>query len=218
MRGSARERHPSACGATARRSRRVRRAREQARAGDRNRAGRYRCPRAIAALATRPTGNRRRRPSTGAWARDRETLVRGCLGGAAAYAQCRAAGGGESTSTFAGERANGGEIRPSFPAAFISSVRSSTIKSHPHDAGWSSPVAREAHNLEVVGSNPTPATSRKPGHPWPGLACFRARPPGGRSCSSPGHPWPRQSFSCAASCRGFCRFVRPRRTDVLPVS
>jgi len=26
-------------------------------------------------------------------------------------------------------------------------------------AGWSSPVAREAHNLEVVGSNPAPATS-----------------------------------------------------------
>ena len=25
------------------------------------------------------------------------------------------------------------------------------------DAGWSSPVAREAHNLEVVGSNPAPA-------------------------------------------------------------
>src|SRR6266480_1062924 len=25
-------------------------------------------------------------------------------------------------------------------------------------AGWSSLVAREAHNLEVVGSNPTPAT------------------------------------------------------------
>jgi hypothetical protein len=24
-------------------------------------------------------------------------------------------------------------------------------------AGWSSPVAREAHNLEVVGSNPAPA-------------------------------------------------------------
>ena len=30
---------------------------------------------------------------------------------------------------------------------------------HPiHIAGWSSPAAREAHNLEVVGSNPTPAT------------------------------------------------------------
>ncbi len=26
------------------------------------------------------------------------------------------------------------------------------------DAGWSSPVAREAHNLEVAGSNPVPAT------------------------------------------------------------
>ena len=28
------------------------------------------------------------------------------------------------------------------------------------DAGWSSPVARQAHNLKVVGSNPTPATTR----------------------------------------------------------
>ena len=26
-----------------------------------------------------------------------------------------------------------------------------------NDAGWSSPVAREAHNLEVTGSNPVPA-------------------------------------------------------------
>ena len=30
------------------------------------------------------------------------------------------------------------------------------------DAGWSSPVARQAHNLKVVGSNPTPATIEKP--------------------------------------------------------
>ena len=29
---------------------------------------------------------------------------------------------------------------------------------HPTTAGWSSPVARQAHNLKVVGSNPTPAT------------------------------------------------------------
>jgi hypothetical protein len=29
------------------------------------------------------------------------------------------------------------------------------------DAGWSSPVARQAHNLKVVGSNPTPATTDK---------------------------------------------------------
>src|SRR5436305_3379827 len=28
-------------------------------------------------------------------------------------------------------------------------------------AGWSSLVARKAHNLEVVGSNPTPATPRQ---------------------------------------------------------
>jgi adenylylsulfate kinase len=38
-----------------------------------------------------------------------------------------------------------------------------------HDAGWSSPVARQAHNLKVVGSNPTPATndyySRISGYP-----------------------------------------------------
>ena len=30
---------------------------------------------------------------------------------------------------------------------------------HNFDAGWSSPVARQAHNLKVVGSNPTPATN-----------------------------------------------------------
>ncbi len=30
---------------------------------------------------------------------------------------------------------------------------------HPYiSAGWSSQVAREAHNLEVAGSNPVPAT------------------------------------------------------------
>ncbi len=28
-------------------------------------------------------------------------------------------------------------------------------------AGWSSPVARQAHNLKVIGSNPIPATSLK---------------------------------------------------------
>jgi hypothetical protein len=28
----------------------------------------------------------------------------------------------------------------------------------PADAGWSSPVARQAHNLKVTGSNPVPAT------------------------------------------------------------
>jgi hypothetical protein len=28
------------------------------------------------------------------------------------------------------------------------------------DAGWSSPVARQAHNLKVAGSNPAPATRK----------------------------------------------------------
>src|SRR5690242_1748537 len=30
----------------------------------------------------------------------------------------------------------------------------------PGDAGWSSPVARQAHNLKVAGSNPAPATNK----------------------------------------------------------
>ena len=30
---------------------------------------------------------------------------------------------------------------------------------HHGDAGWSSPVARQAHNLKVAGSNPAPATN-----------------------------------------------------------
>src|SRR5690606_21761510 len=29
------------------------------------------------------------------------------------------------------------------------------------DAGWSSPVARQAHNLKAAGSNPAPATKSK---------------------------------------------------------
>src|SRR5215475_4338244 len=32
-------------------------------------------------------------------------------------------------------------------------------------AGWSSPVARQAHNLKVPGSNPGPATNFKPCRP-----------------------------------------------------
>jgi hypothetical protein len=30
----------------------------------------------------------------------------------------------------------------------------------PNDAGWSSLVARRAHNPKVVGSNPSPATNK----------------------------------------------------------
>ena len=35
-------------------------------------------------------------------------------------------------------------------------------------AGWSSLVARQAHNLKVVGSNPTPATTFPRLHPFSG--------------------------------------------------
>ena len=38
------------------------------------------------------------------------------------------------------------------------SMRPSTVQQVHFVAGWSSPVAREAHNLEVAGSNPAPAT------------------------------------------------------------
>ena len=34
------------------------------------------------------------------------------------------------------------------------------MRSISNGAGWSSPVARQAHNLKVVGSNPTPATNK----------------------------------------------------------
>jgi hypothetical protein len=44
------------------------------------------------------------------------------------------------------------------------------------DAGWSSPVARQAHNLKVVGSNPTPATNitNDYGHSSEWLFCYGA--------------------------------------------
>jgi hypothetical protein len=45
-----------------------------------------------------------------------------------------------------------------------------TKKVHSVAAGWSSLVARKAHNLEVPGSNPGPATTRK-GSYRP-LSCF----------------------------------------------
>ena len=55
--------------------------------------------------------------------------------------------------------APGGRIEKILVASLIGDVPR-------NDAGWSSPVAREAHNLEVVGSNPAPAT----------LSSFKPRP------------------------------------------
>ena len=40
-------------------------------------------------------------------------------------------------------------------------VRHSNKENPKVDAGWSSPVARQAHNLKVTGSNPVPATKYK---------------------------------------------------------
>ena len=50
------------------------------------------------------------------------------------------------------------------------------------DAGWSSPVARQAHNLKVTGSNPVPAPTN------PAAAAAKApRPaPGFRRPGNPG--------------------------------
>ena len=36
------------------------------------------------------------------------------------------------------------------------------LRRHNNDAGWSSLVARQAHNLKVAGSNPAPATNFSP--------------------------------------------------------
>ena len=49
---------------------------------------------------------------------------------------------------------------PAIPAGrFFVSGAAMLREQHRIDAGWSSPVARQAHNLKVVGSNPTPATN-----------------------------------------------------------
>jgi hypothetical protein len=47
------------------------------------------------------------------------------------------------------------------------------------DAGWSSPVARQAHNLKAAGSNPAPATSviyEPLAHPAGGFSSFTPVP------------------------------------------
>ena len=53
-----------------------------------------------------------------------------------------------------------GRCRNFRAAAFVSRapIQSITLMGIRLGAGWSSPVARQAHNLKVVGSNPTPAT------------------------------------------------------------
>src|SRR4029077_15419545 len=48
---------------------------------------------------------------------------------------------------------------PGLPSAKILFHEQPKISRRRIYAGWSSPVARQAHNLKVVGSNPAPATN-----------------------------------------------------------
>ena len=52
------------------------------------------------------------------------------------------------------------------PAPAAASHRLHAQRDTPHTlgAGWSSPVARQAHNLKVTGSNPVPATKKLNGN------------------------------------------------------
>ena len=74
---------------------------------------------------------------------------------------------------------DGIDRRPKALAAFASG--SVFGKAQRFNAGWSSPVARQAHNLKVIGSNPIPATKLAlPGH-RPGRVFLwgrRSRPSG----------------------------------------
>jgi hypothetical protein len=59
----------------------------------------------------------------------------------------------------------------------VGQIRSGSVfeGAQPFIAGWSSPVARQAHNLKVIGSNPIPATKLTAGH----SASLKAALPGG---------------------------------------
>ena len=65
----------------------------------------------------------------------------------------------------------------------------------PDGAGWSSPVARQAHNLKAAGSNPAPATKNNQHNtdrsPSAGLLAFLGRDPAAACPSSP-----KQSDAC----------------------
>ena len=47
------------------------------------------------------------------------------------------------------------------PQSFRPASRANVLAMATLSAGWSSPVARQAHNLKVAGSNPAPATTIK---------------------------------------------------------
>ena len=50
---------------------------------------------------------------------------------------------------------------PTRPVLRHTSKRDTATSRIPDNAGWSSPVARQAHNLKAAGSNPAPATKNQ---------------------------------------------------------
>ncbi len=86
-------------------------------------------------------------------------------------------------------------------------------------AGWSSPVARQAHNLKAAGSNPAPATNLNPQNPNPpkpgqpaGPNAFTVRQ--GRAVLRGGQQTPFRRDRCSAwpvPSRRFLRRPRPCR-------
>ena len=84
-------------------------------------------------------------------------------------------------------------------------------------AGWSSPVARQAHNLKVGGSNPPPATSWKRAACYGGSFNFKMWPINkrvSRFCETLLSVWRRVCVYCSAGNRPavsfqlFCFFVK----------
>ena len=77
------------------------------------------------------------------------------------------------------------------------------------DAGWSSPVARQAHNLKAAGSNPAPATKSKISPPHQNAGGFFASAPQHPSDRSPTRITPRWDTAspCAISDRIKNRFL-----------
>ena len=74
------------------------------------------------------------------------------------------------------------------------------------DAGWSSPVARQAHNLKVAGSNPAPATieSDTPASPAPGVFCVS-------ECGDAPHPLAERCGQHRRRRSGLARWARGGR-------
>ena len=73
------------------------------------------------------------------------------------FARLDSTGSPNSGSALKGERTRRSRPSHSHPRLLHSPAKAAPTETTT-DAGWSSPVARQAHNLKVVGSNPTPAT------------------------------------------------------------